>query len=81
MVVAEYIDNFWAPLAKQHKSYPKDTNDFINKVAGIKAKEGAFIATIDVDSLYTNIDNTNGLEALKQKRPVKEILELLKINL
>ena len=59
------------------------------KIAEIKAKEGAFIATIDVDSLYTNIDNTNGLEAVKQifdknpdpNRPDKEILELLKINL
>ena len=84
---AEYIDHFLAPLAKQHKSYLKDTNDFINKIAGIKAKEGTFIVTIDVDSLYTNIDNTNGLEAFKQifdknpdpKRPDKEILELLKI--
>ena len=52
-------------------------------------KEGTFIATIDVDSLYTNIDNTNGLEAVKQifnknpdpNRPDKDILELLKINL
>ena len=86
---AEYIDHFLAPLAKQHKSYLKDTNDFINKIAGIKAKEGAFIATIDVDSLYTNIDNTNGLEAVKQifnknpdpNRPDKEILELSNINL
>ena len=87
---AEYIGHFLPPLAKQHKSYLKDTNDFITKIAGITAKEGAFIAKIDVDSLYTkNIDNTNGLEAVKQiftknpnpKRPDKEILELLKINL
>ena len=42
-----------------------------------------------IDSLYTNIDNTNGLEAVKQifnknpdpKRPDKDVLELLKINL
>ena len=76
-------------LAKQHKSYLNDTNDFINKIAEIKAKERAFIATIDVDSLYTNTDNTNGLDAVKQilnknpdpKRPDKEILELLKIIL
>ena len=32
---AEYIDHFLAPLAKQHKSYLKDTNDFINKIAEI----------------------------------------------
>ena len=48
---AEYIDHFLAPLAKQHKSYLKDTNAFINKIAGIKEKEGSFIATIDVESL------------------------------
>ena len=43
----------------------------------------------DVDSLYTNIDNANGLDAVKQifnknpdpNRPDKDILELLKINL
>ena len=86
---AEYIEHFLAPLAKQYKSYLKDTNDFINKIAEIKAKEGAFIATIDVDSLYTNIDNTNGLGAVKQifdknpdpNRADNDILELLKINL
>ena len=86
---AEYIDHFLAPLAKHHKSYLKDTKDLINKIAEIKAKEGAFIATIDVDSLYTNIDITNGLEAVKQifnknpdpNGPDKEILELLKIYL
>ena len=61
---AKYIDHFLAPLAKQHKSYLKDINDFINIIAEIKAEE--FIATIDVDSLYTNIDNTNGLEAVEQ---------------
>ena len=55
----------------------------------MKAKEGAVIATIDVDSLYTNIDDTKGLEAVKQifdknpnpNRPDRDILELLKINL
>ena len=35
---AEYIDHFLALLAKQHKSHLKDTNDFINKTAEIKAK-------------------------------------------
>ena len=85
---AEYIHHFLAPLTKQHKSYLKDTNDFINNIAGIKAEEGTFIATIDVDSLYTNIDKTNGLEPVKQiftknpdpKRSDKDILELIQIT-
>ena len=37
---AEYIDHFLTPLAKQHKSYLKDTNDFINKIAEIKRRKG-----------------------------------------
>ena len=49
---AEYIDHFLAPLAKQHKSYLKDTNEFINKIAKIKAKEGAFIATIEMLTVF-----------------------------
>ena len=70
--------------------------NLLTLIAEIKGKEGTFIATIDVDSFFTNIDNTlsisdntNGLEAVKQrfnknpdpKRPDKDILELLKINL
>ena len=36
---AEYIDHVLALLAKQHKAYLNDTNDFINKIAGIKAQK------------------------------------------
>ena len=86
---AEYVDFFLSPLAKLHNSYLKDTNEFLKKISNVKIKKNAFIATIDVDSLYTNIDNTNGLEAVKEafrkypdpKRPDREVLELLKLNL
>ena len=37
---AEYIDHFLAPLAKQHKSYLKDTNDFITKLPKLKRRKG-----------------------------------------
>lgn len=44
----EYIDHFINPLAKLHPSY-------IKKLKSLVPTE-AFLFTIDVDALYTNID-------------------------
>ena len=87
--VAEYIDEFLGPLATAHNSYVKDTTDFIEKVTKLSIPENAMLFSMDVESLYTNIDNTSGLEAVKQafrrstncNRPDAEILELLGISL
>ena len=87
--VAEYIDEFLGPLAKSHNSYDKDTTDFIEKVTKLTIAESAMLFSMDFESLYTNIDNTSGLEAVKQafmrnadyNRPDAEILELLGISL
>lgn len=86
---AEYIDHFLAPLATRHPSYLKDTNHFLEELRNLKIQPNALLATIDVDSLYTNIDNTNGIQAVANafakypdpKRPDKHICDLLKINL
>ena len=87
--VTEYIDHFLSPLAKEHSSYVKDTPDFLDKISKIKSSPNCILATIDVDSLYTNIDNNLGLQAVKEafdenpnsKRPDREVLELLKLCL
>lgn len=86
---AEFIDYYLNPLSTKHKSYIKDTYDFIEKVKNINLPEKAFLFTIDVESLYTNIDTKEGIEAVKNifrsnpnvKRPEKELLQLLEINL
>ena len=86
---AEFIDYFINPLAKTHKSYIKDTYDFINKIKNLHIPEGSLLFTIDVDSLYTNIVTQEGIQAVKEaffkfrdkKRPDKELLQLLEINL
>lgn len=86
---AEYIDYFLNPLAKLHKSYIKDTYDFIEKIKNLVLPENSILFTIDVDSLYTNIDTTEGIQAVKEifqrnhvkNRPDKELLKLLEINL
>lgn len=55
----------------------------------LKIPPNAFIFTIDIDSLYTNIETYSGVEAVKKcmekfpdtKRPDEYILKFLKINL
>ena len=70
--VAEYIDSFLQPLASKHDSYLKDTSDFLNKLKQVKAKENSLIVTMDVESMYTNIDHDSGLAAVRrafEKKP------------
>ena len=58
-------------------------------MTGIEIPRDALLFYVDVDSLYTNIDNNSGIEAVKQAflrnpvfdRPDVDILELLKISL
>ena len=87
--ISELIDHYLQPISKLHPSYVKDTPDFISKIRKIKVPNNALLITLDVDALYTNIDNSNGLKAVQhmfQKypdpfRPEQEILELLKLSL
>ena len=61
---AEYIDHFLAPLATRHPSFLKDTTHLLDEIKKTKIHPDAFIATIDVDSLYTNIDNVTGIQSV-----------------
>lgn len=87
--VSEYIDHFLAPLSMRHPAYLKDTNDFIQKIRELRIPQNSLLISLDVDSMYTNIDNKAGLKAVKESfdlypdpnRPDLEILELLKISL
>ncbi len=87
--VAEYIDHFLAPLATKHTSYVKDTPDFLSKISKFKPSKNSLLITLDVDALYTNINNKDGLKTVKSafennpdpKRPDLQILELLEICL
>lgn len=86
---AEYIEHFLNPISTRHPSYLKDTYDFIQKIKEIKIPAQTMLFTIDVESLYTNIETEAGLQAVKdwfqrypdKRRPDKQILELLEINL
>lgn len=86
---AEFIDYYLNPLATKHKRYIRDTYDFIEKVTKLQIAPNSILFTIDVDSLHTNIDIKEGIQSVKnifskfydKKRPDKELLQLLKINL
>lgn len=86
---AEYIDYFLNPLSVKHPSYVKDTYHFIGMIKNLKIPHNSLFFTIDIDSLYTNIDTKAGLTAVKnilqkypqQDRPDRQLLALLEINL
>lgn len=87
--VSEYIDHFLLPVSTSHPSYLKDTPHFLRTIAQYPIPEDALLITIDVDALYTNINNEDGVRAVAENfkknpdlsRPTKSILELLKLSL
>ena len=87
--LAEFIDFYINPLSHSHPSYVKDTYTFVNKLKYLTVPENTFIFSIDVDSLYTNIDTPLGLKAVKKaldaspvlSRPDDFILQFLELTL
>ena len=87
--IAEFLDYYLNPLSNRHESYIKDTYDFIQKVGNQIVEVNSLIFSMDVESLYTNIETNRGLEAVKSKmkkypdpsRPDSYILQLLHLSL
>lgn len=61
--LSEYVDSFLKPIAEKTLSYVRDTTDFINKTKNISITEGSTLVTMDVVSLYPNIDQEEGADA------------------
>lgn len=86
---AEFIDYYLNPLSTRHPSYIKDTYHFIEVVKNLIVPTDSMFFSIDVESLYTNIDTPSGIAAVKKilkkypdiTRPDRAILKLLEINL
>ena len=83
--IAEYIDHFLAPLVTTHLSYLRDTQHFLDEISILaNVPEDALLITMDVNALYTNICNKDGLEAVRNtfqqnpnpERSDKHILQL-----
>lgn len=86
---AEYIDHHLNPLSNKHPAYVKDTYHFIEIVRNLWIPSKSFLFSMDVSSLYTNIDIPRGICAVKKwlakypdpNRPDEELIRLLEINL
>lgn len=85
--ISQFIDYHLAPYATGHSAYVKNTYDFLKKLDTIATNPQSLLVSLDVDSLYTNIDNKLGIEAVSaafstDPKPIHPyILQLLKLSL
>ena len=65
--ISKFVDHYLQPHAKSLPSYIKDTSGFINRINETKdINKDTILVTLDVKSLYTNIPNHEGIEAVKR---------------
>ena len=62
--LSKFVDSFLKSQVQKCKSYIRDTKDFLIKFLSIRnIPENSFLVTMDVSSLYINIDDEEGAEA------------------
>ena len=73
--ISAFVDEFLKSMAQELPSYIKDTIHFLQKIDKVgEISEDTYMVTLDVKSLYTNIDNEEGLRVFEEeleKRSVK----------
>ena len=87
--ISRYIDHYLRPLACLHKSYIKDTYDYVHKIRQQKIPADALLVTADVTSLYTNMHHDRIITTIQDKfrnnpdpkRPDHHLIQLLKLLL
>ena len=63
--VASFIDSYIKTKANIHPSYIKNTDDFLEKIRGMHLDSDSLLITLDVESMYTNIDHDQGIQAIR----------------
>jgi len=86
--VAMFIDAFIKTKANKHPSYIKNTYDFLDKITDMELSPESLLITLDVESMYTNINHDEGIQAVRnafsecQNDPkFIAIMELLELSL
>ena len=60
--ISAYVDDYLRPLAERLPSYIRDTTEFIKRLRALgKLPRNCLLVTLDVSSLYTNINTDEGL--------------------
>ena len=86
--MSELVDSFLKAAAKKTSSYVQDTTDFIDKIKNKTFNHligEVYFVTMDVESLYPNIDHEEGISACEkflnlrknQKFPTSRICRLI----
>ena len=92
--MSEFVDRFLKPASRLDRSYIQDTTNFINKISGLQfipecPKEKFFIVSMDVQSLYPNIDHKESVDTCShvldkrtnQSFPTRVIVKLIRLIL
>ena len=65
--ISSFIEYHLKPLAQNVKSYVRDTNDFLSKLASLPPlPDDVILCTVDVVGLYPNIPHDEGLIAMRK---------------
>lgn len=88
--VSIYLESFLFPLTCTHPAYIKNSTDLINKIKSISLPSNAILFSLDVESLYTNMNLNRTLSLVKNhflvhnidiNRPSNLLIDLLDIVL
>ena len=70
---SSFLDFHLQPLAREVKSYIKDTNDFLKKLRSLpNLPDDIILCTVDVVVLYPNIPHDEGLSALRKRLDLRQ---------
>ena len=61
--ISQFVDHFIQPLVQKLPSYLRDSTHLIDILKGLRLPNNAILASLGVTSLYTNIPNTEGINA------------------
>ena len=71
--ISSFLDFHLQPLAREVKSYIKDTNDFLKKLRSLpNLPDDIILCTVDVVGLYPNIPHEEGLSALRKRLDLRQ---------
>ena len=64
--ISQFVDHFIGPLVPLSRSYIRDSIHMINILKNFKIIPNMLLCTLDIPSLYTNIPNSEGVQAIKE---------------
>ena len=71
--ISSFLDFHSQPLAKEVKSYIKDTNDFLKKLRSLPdLSDYIILCTVDVVGLYPNIPHDEGMSVLRKQLDLRQ---------